>query len=243
VTVFTRLLASRQQWPSAIFALTLLAFAAIWGLATMIPGQWCEAGESGVVCFRNWINAVGSSLALIVATAALLVSLRRPGERRRRVSAQAAPVLLGERRAVLYDIRAVAVAARQHAAALRASADELFRANAAATVAPGTLAELHDSFSELYRAWPRHDSAITAVAGQAGLAGQDARYLAGRLAGLGTEIAAALAFVSGVVGHHDRSGGIAGEQPALAHLRQVLDALQPKFELLLRDIETLVAAD
>jgi hypothetical protein len=33
------------------------------------------------------------------------------------------------------------------------------------------------------------------------------------------------------------------QQPALAHLRQVLEAIKPKFELLLRDADTLVSAD
>jgi hypothetical protein len=243
--MIARLLASRQQWPSVIFALTLLVFAVIWGLATMIPGEWCQAGESGVVCFRNWVNAAGSSLALIVATAALLVSFRRPGETRRRVSAQAGPVLLGERRAVLYDLKAVAASARQHASALRDSADELLRA-VAHPRDPDTLARLHQGFSDLYRAWPRNDAAIMAVVKEARLAGQDAQHLASRLSGLGTEIAAALAFVTDFVTRHDGHYGaadIASEQPALAHLKQILDGLEPKFELLLRDAETLVPTD
>ena len=236
--MIARLLVSRQQWPSVIFALTLLAFAAIWGLATMIPGEWCESGESGAVCFRNWVNAVGSLLALIVAGAALLVSLRQAGERRRRVSSQAAPVLLGERRAVLYDVKAVAVAAARHAAALRDSAGELLRTN---PLGPDALQ--HQRFSDLYRAWPRHDSAIMAVFGEARLAGPDAQHLAGRLSGLGTEIAAALAFVTDPVGRGGDGANLTAQQPALAHLSQVLEAIEPKFELLLRDADTLVSAD
>jgi hypothetical protein len=240
--MIARLLVSRQQWPSVIFALTLLAFAAIWGLATMIPGEWCEAGESGAVCFRNWVNAVGSLLALIVAGAALLVSLRQAGERRRRVSSQAAPVLLGERRAVLYDVKAVAAAAARHAAALRDSAGELLRASAN-PMGPDALALQHQRFSDLYRAWPRQDSAIMAVFGEARLAGPDAQHLAGRLSGLGTEIAAALAFVTDPVARNGDGADLTPQQPALAHLRQVLEAIEPKFELLLLDADTLVSAD
>lgn len=240
--MIARLLASRQQWPSVIFALTLLAFAAIWGLATMIPGQWCESGESGVVCFRNWVNAVGSLVALIVAGLALLVSFRQASERRRRVSTQAAPVLLGERRAVLYDVKAVAAAAARHAAALRDSADELLHSGANPT-GPDALAVQHQRFSDLYRAWPRQDSAIMAVFGEARLAGPDAQHLAGRLSGLATEIAAALAFVTDPVARAGDATNLAAQQPALAHLRQVLEAIEPKFELLLRDADALVSAD
>jgi hypothetical protein len=245
--MIARLLASRQQWPSVIFALTLLAFAIIWGAATMLPAQWCEAGESGVVCFRNWVNALGSSLALIVAGLALLISGRRSGEARRRVSTEAAPVLLGERRAVLYDLKAVAWAAREHAAALRDSVEDLLRALAEADTE--TLARSRSSFAELYRAWPRHDVAIMAVADEARLAGHDAQHVAGRLSGLSTEIAAALAFLTEFAGHpmpesaRGAAADIAAQQPALAHLQQTLDAIEPRFELLLRDAETLVSSD
>jgi hypothetical protein len=244
--MIARLLAYRQQWPSVLFALTLLVFAAIWGLATIIPAEWCEAGESGAVCFRNWMNAVGTSFAVIVASLALLVSARRSGEARRRVSSSAAPILLGERRAVLYDLKAVTASARNHASALRDSAGELLRTISSQSDSE-TLARSRQGFAALYKAWPRHDAAIMAVVEEARLAGPDAQHVAARLSGLSTEIAAALAFLTDLAGRQgptaERPTDITVWQPALAHLTQTLEAIEPKFELLLRDVGTLVPTE
>jgi hypothetical protein len=241
--MMARLLAARQQWPSVIFALMLVVLALIWGLATMVSAQWCDAGESGAVCFRNWMSAVGSSVALILTSIALLVTARRTGEAQRRVAADAAPILLGERRAVLYDLRAVAATARQEAATLRDSADELLRASAN-RAGVDTMGRLRQRFAGLYRAWPRHDAAISSVVEQARLAGQDARYVAARLSALSTEIAAGLAFLADFAAPETPSSAaeFGAHEPALTHLKQVLEAVGPKFDLLLRDAETLVTS-
>lgn len=58
----------RYQWPAAFFCLTLLISVPVAVVSTG-PG-WCDRDELPVVCTRNWFNAAGNILTVIVAVAA-----------------------------------------------------------------------------------------------------------------------------------------------------------------------------